>query len=320
MYEAYLPQIISLKDNLHVASFDVMKLLPAAFILDDAKNKGYLCKNTLIADTTSGTFGLALAMLCAERGLDLHLISDPAVSPILEHQIKILGAKIEVLTKPDNKGNFQKVRMERLNELLKENNNIFCPNQYSNPINKESYTLVAEKIIRSIGIVDTLVAPVGSGGSISGISSALKLVNPKIKVVAVDTHGSVLFGHDDRKRELRGLGNSLMPENLDHKLINAVHWISNTLAVSATQQAYRRLGYYWGPTSGAAYVVADWLSRKNPKEKIIFISPDKGHRYFDSVYLKMKDDINLEMFSPSYCKNPKDARTEWDYTILEKKG
>ncbi|HEX6870672.1 MAG TPA: pyridoxal-phosphate dependent enzyme, partial [Micromonosporaceae bacterium] len=155
---------------------------------------------------------------------------------------------------------------------------------YTNPDNPRSYATVAELLLECLGQVDCIVGPVGSGGSMCGTTSYLRTVLPECRAIGVDTHGSVLFGHPDAPRELRGLGMSLMPANLDHRIFDHVHWTTASVAYAATRQLHQRHALFMGPTSGAAYLVARWWAQANPGALTVVMLPDEGYRYQDTVY------------------------------------
>jgi hypothetical protein len=100
----------------------------------------------------------------------------------------------------------------------------------------------------------------------------------------VDTQSSILFGHPDGHRELRGLGMSLMPANLEHRTFDTVQWCSATAAYAATRELHRRHALFMGPTSGAAYLAARWFAERNPDALTVVMFPDEGYRYLDTVY------------------------------------
>ena len=280
-----LPRIVRLGRNLYGASFFLMKLLPARFILDRARDEGLLQPGSVVIETTSGTFGLALAMLCNLRGYRLFVVSDPAIDPPLQRRLEDLGATVAIVDKPAPVGGYQRARLDRMAEIQAAHPGHFWPSQYANPYNPGAYAPFAELLTESVGQVDCLVGTVGSGGSMCGTSSYLKLLFPRLKVIGVDTHGSVLFGQpDDKKRLLRGLGNSLMPQNLTHSLFDEAHWVSAAEGFAATRALHRKHALYMGPTSGSAYLVARWWAEKNPEATAVVIFPDEGYRYQNTVY------------------------------------
>jgi cysteine synthase len=312
-----LPKVIRLDDNLFGAAFFLMKLLPARFILDRARDEGLLHEGSVIVETTSGTFGLALAMLCNLRGYKLIIVSDPAIDPPLQRRLEDLGTTVEIVREPALTGGFQQARLDRMAEVRAAYPEHFWPAQYANPHNPGAYAPFAELLTETVGKIDCIVGAVGSGGSMCGVSSYLHLLFPQLKVIGVDTHGSVLFGQpDQQKRLLRGLGNSLMPENLDHSAFDEIHWVSAAEGFAATRAMHQRHALYMGPTSGAAYLVAQWWAKFNPGARVAVILPDEGYRYQDTVY----SDEWLHAQSvwlanapdaPLFVDHPLEAGAEW---------
>lgn len=281
---AALPSIVQLDDNLFGAAFVLMKLLPARFMLERARASGQLRPGSMVVETTSGTFGLGLAMLCRLRGYRLTLVSDPAIDAPFQRRLEDLGAVVDIVRTPRAVGGFQRARLERLAELRALHHDHYWPGQYDNPHNPGAYAPVAELLTETIGEIDVLVGTVGSGGSMCGTSSYLRTLFPGLVTVGVDTFGSVLFGQRDAPRKLRGLGNSLMPPNVDHRAFDEVHWMSAAEGFAATRELHREHAMFMGPTSGAAYRVARWWARRRRDAKIVVLFPDEGYRYQDTVY------------------------------------
>ncbi|MEO6503594.1 MAG: pyridoxal-phosphate dependent enzyme [Jatrophihabitantaceae bacterium] len=281
-----LPRLIRLTPNLYAASFTLMKLIPARHILRRAMANGQLQPETVIIETTSGTFGLALAMQGVHLDRRVVLVSDPVIDERLYRRLNDLGAQVDrVPAEAGNQvGGFQTARLNRLNELRAAYPSTFCPEQYSNPDNPQSYAVVAELLLECLGQVDCVVGPVGSGGSMCGTVGNLRSVLPDCQAIGVDTHGSVLFGHSDAHRELRGMGMSVLPVNLDHQIFDSVHWSAPAAAYQATRQLHRRHALFAGPSGGAAYLVARWWAAANPNALTVVMLPDEGHRYQDTVY------------------------------------
>lgn len=262
-----------------------MKLMPARFILENARAQGLLKPGTLVVETTSGTFGLALAMLCRLHGDHLHLVSDPAVDRPLHRRLTDLGAVVDIVSEPAAVGGLQQARLDRLAAVRAAYPDHFWPAQYSNSGNPDSYARLAKFLAEAVGPVDCLVGTVGSGGSMCGTSSFLRAVFPQMTAIGVDTYGSVLFGlADEGKRLLRGLGNSLMPANLNHRTFDEVHWVTGPEGFFATRELHRSHALFGGPTSGAAFLVARWYAARHPGARVVVLLPDEGYRYQDTVY------------------------------------
>jgi cysteine synthase A len=285
--QAYeIPRLIRLSPNLYAIAFTLMKMVPARYILRKAWREGRLGPGATIVETTSGTFGLALAMQAVHLERSVILVGDPVIDERLYRRLTDLGAVVHRVpaSAGSGPGGFQAARLAVVDRILAEQPEAFCPQQYSNPDNPRSYAMVAELLAECLGQVDCIVGPVGSGGSMTGTTTYLRSVMPECRAIAVDTHHSILFGHPAGDRELRGLGMSMMPANLDHRVIDSVHWCSASLAYAATRRLHRRHALFMGPTSGAAYLVAEWWSRANPGALTVVMMPDEGYRYQDTVY------------------------------------
>lgn len=279
-----LPTIIQIKSNLYAVVFKLMKLLPARGIIQEAYRRGEIKNNYTVVDTSSGTFALGMGIVCCELGLRFKIFGDPVIDKHLLTRLKELGGSVHIVEKAKNKGAYQIERLKALHLYLSQNQLSFWANQYDNLENNQSYAIVGELIIDTIGKDVNIVGPVGSGGSTGGIVEAMRKYNVNAELIGVDTFNSILFGQPDGVRDLRGLGNTIMPKNLHHQLYDQVHWVGANDAALCTRQLHKHHALFCGPTSGAAFLVADYLANKNKKQKYAFIAPDEGYRYQNTVY------------------------------------
>jgi cysteine synthase A len=174
--------------------------------------------------------------------------------------------------------------LECLQKILEDTPGTFWPRQYDSPENRLAYARLADLAVRSFGPIDCLVGCVGTGGSLCGTGAFLRELFPNLRIIAVDTHRSMLFGQPVGKRMLRGLGNSVLPANVRHEMVDEIHWVGALPAYATAHAMFRRHGLFMGPTSGAAALVASWFARRNPQTATLVIMPDEGHRYADTVY------------------------------------
>lgn len=279
-----IPTLVRLVPNLYALVYRLMKMLPARHILREARRAGTLSVGTTVVETTSGTFGLALAMQCALDEQPLILVGDPVIDARLHRQLNDLGARVDIVREPAARGGFQAPRLARVAEIRRSVADTFCPEQYANPANPDSYAVIADLLADRLGQVDCLVGPVGSGGSMCGTTRYLRSRHPDLVSIGVDANRSVLFGQDDGARILRGLGNSLLPRNLDHTQFDEVHWLGAAEAYSATRALHRAHALFMGPTSGASYLVGSWWAKRHPDALTVVVLPDEGYRYQDTVY------------------------------------
>jgi S-sulfo-L-cysteine synthase (3-phospho-L-serine-dependent) len=279
-----LPRIIRLTDNLYAAAFTLMKLLPARFIIDRAEADGILKPDTPVLETSSGTFGLALALVCGLRGYELTIVGDAAIDEELRTRLEMLGTRVVIVADNGHPGGIQGARLDCVEELRRRRPDSFVPNQYGNPDNGRSYEIVGELVLDTIGAVDCLVGAVGSGGSTGGMAAALRTENEALQLIGVDTHGSTIFGQPNAPRLLRGLGSSIYPANVCYMAYDEVHWVTPADAFRATHELYRKHALFMGPTSGASYLAAAWWAQCHPDSKVLVLLPDEGYRYQRTVY------------------------------------
>lgn len=279
-----LPRIVKLSDGLFGASFFLMKLLPARFMLERAVDHGLLKPGGTICESSSGTFGLALAMLAVQYGYKLVLVSDWSLDRHLRKRLIELGTHIDIVDQPSPGRGLQQTRLDRLAKYLNEIPDSFWPAQYSNKDNPLAYGKFAETLVERLGKIDCLIGPVGSGGSMCGTTRFLRAVFPELHAVGVDTPNSILFGQPAGETMVSGLGGGIVPFNVDHRQFDEVHWLTSAEMFKATHRLHQAHGLFMGPTSGAAYKVANWWSRTNPGKNVVAIFPDEGHRYVETVY------------------------------------
>lgn len=321
----YQPKLIPVEGNLYAAVFPAMKIYPAEFCIRSAQEQGWVTSQSLIVESSSGNMALGLAVVCNLRGFRLTLVSDYGCDVGLRKRLEGLGAAVEIVPGPAACGGYQRARLDRLDEIRAQSPDHWWVNQYDNPCNPGAYSPFAGQIVESLGQIDCLVGTVGSGGSMCGTATYLRELFPNMKAVGIDTFGSVLFGHPDEPRQLRGLGNSLLPKNLDHSVFDEVHWVTAAEAYMAARLLYKQTSLFCGGTSGAAWLVASRWSKRNPSAKVVCVLPDDGSRYLDTIY----DDNYLRANNlllpalpqwPREVERPLDAGPSWSCMHWGRRG
>jgi cysteine synthase len=310
-----LPTIIQLSDNLYIAAFKIMKLLPAKYMVLNAIRKNHIHTDTIITESSSGTFALGLGLICSELKLKFKIFSDPAIDDNLLTMLITLGGSVDILTSPSKDGTFQQARLNALKEFLKSSPSAYWLQQYDNLDNQRAYQEVGQQLFKLFNSNVNVVATVGSGGSSCGIIKSLRQFSPNSQLIGVDTFASVLFGQTCGPRSLRGLGNSILPKNLDHTCFDDIHWVNAESANWYTRYLYRKHAIFMGPTTGAAFQVANWYAKCHPEKNFCFIGADEGYRYISSVYgQRVTNDMNnYENATPSLVTSPQDIRSSWTY-------
>lgn len=294
------PRLAALAPNLIAAAFPLMKLMPARFILDQAQAAGALKPGGHIVETTSGTFGMALALLAAARGYRLTLVTTTGLTDAkFKARLERVGAHVVALEDASGDGD-QAGRLEKLHEILGGEPDSFWTRQYEGSGNWLAYSRLADLLAQAASQIDFLVGCVGTGGSLCGTGAFLRQAFPDVKIIAVDTHRSILFGQPLGRRMLRGLGNSILPANVRHDLVDEIHWVGAYPAYMKAHRLLREHGIFQGPTSGAAALVAEWIASIHPQATVAVILPDEGHRYVDTIY----DDTWLASLPGWPCETP----------------
>ncbi len=262
-----------------------MKDRVARTIVREARRLGVLRPGDPIIESSSGTMALGVALVGRSLGHAVHIVTDPRIDPLTLAKLRALGCEVHVVEAMTSHG-WQSARLERLEELMRDLPGAFWPQQYANPDNPGAYRTLAAELLADLGPFDTLVGAVGSGGSLCGSARALKESLPDLRVVGVDCVGSALFGQPDVPRRLQsGLGNSLLPKNLDRTLIDEVHWLNDHEAFAAARDLAREQQIFAGNTSGSVYRVLGGLAATAaPGTRIVGVFPDRGDRYVDTVY------------------------------------
>ncbi|MBA3468401.1 MAG: cysteine synthase family protein [Herpetosiphonaceae bacterium] len=263
-----------------------MKDRVAKQIILEAKRSGILKDDAPIIESSSGTMALGVALVGTYLGHSVHIVTDPRMDMITMVKLQSLGCIVHVVERMTSQG-WQSARLERLAELLEASPGAFWPQQYENPNNPLAYAELARELIDDIGRVDILIGSVGSGGSLCGTARALRTQQAApLRVIGLDAVGSFIFGQPDRPTRLQsGLGNSLIPANVDFSVIDEVHWLSDEEAFAATHELVRHEKIFAGNSSGSTYAVARWLGQRVPAgTNIVAIFPDRGDRYFSTFY------------------------------------
>jgi cysteine synthase A len=258
---------------------------PALHMVAAARERGELAPGAAILESTSGTMGLGLALAGITFGHPVTLVADPGMEPLMVHQLQALGATVDVVAEPHATGGWQQARRQRIRELLADEPIAWSPDQYNNPDNVAAYAPLALELVVQLGRIDVLVAAVGTGGHSAGIAKTLRLFNPGLKLVGVDSVRSTVFGQPAGPRLMRGLGSSIQPGNVDHPAFASVHWVAPGEAVWACRRLARQHYASGGWSVGAVALVASWLARTEPEHtRIVAIFPDGVHRYWNTVY------------------------------------
>jgi cysteine synthase A len=252
-------------------------------MIEAAEREGRLKKDTIIIEPTSGNTGIALAFVCAVKGYKLILTMPDTMSIERRTMLKAFGA--EVVLTPGNKGMAGAV--ERAEEILQKSTNAFMPQQFRNPANPEIHrkTTALEIWRDTDGQVDILVSGVGTGGTITGVTEALKKRKSSLRAIAVEPVDSpILSGGETGPHKIQGIGAGFVPPILNREIIDEIIQVSYPDAMKWSRQLARKEGIFAGISSGAAIHAAVEIAKKKETtgKLIVAILPDLGDRYLST--------------------------------------
>jgi cysteine synthase A len=255
----------------------------AASMIAAGELDGSITSKTLIVEPTSGNTGISLAFICAAKNYRLCLTMPDTMSIERRKLLKHMGA--ELILTPGASG--IPGAIEKAEEILESEKDAFMPDQFKNPANPRIHReTTAEEIWRDTeGRVDILVAGVGTGGTITGVSQAIKARKPSFKAVAVEpTDSAVLSGGQKGPHKIQGIGAGFVPDVLDQSLLDDVVTVSNDDAFETSRQLAKLEGIACGISSGAAVKAALEVARRPESggKTIVVIIPSLAERYIST--------------------------------------
>ena len=264
-------------------AFSVKCRIGAAMIWD-AEERGVLKQGMQVVEPTSGNTGIALAFVCAARGYPLTLTMPDTMSIERRLMLRAFGAKLVLTPGADGmKGAISKA------EELAADPEFFMPQQFKNPANPEIHlkTTGPEIWNDTDGNVDILVAGVGTGGTITGVSRYFEMERGKpIHSVAVEpTASPVLSGGEPGKHKIQGIGAGFIPDILDMNLVDEVVQVTDEEAFEMAPRVAQEEGITCGISCGAAMTAALRVAARPESEgkTIVVILPDSGERYLSTA-------------------------------------
>lgn len=256
-------------------------------MIDDAERRGFLTPGAHIIEPTSGNTGIALAFICAVRGYKLTLCMPESMSLERRAVLKHFGTNL-VLTPAERGMSGAVAAAQEIYETALKSGSAFIPQQFENPANPAIHeaTTGPEIWTDTAGKIDAIVAGVGTGGTITGVTRAIRKHNPAFQAIAVEpTASPVISGGAPGPHKIQGIGAGFIPGNLDQSLINSIEQVTNEDAIAWARRLAREEGIFGGISSGAN-VCAAYRVASRPEfagKSIVTICCSFGERYLSTA-------------------------------------
>jgi N-(2-amino-2-carboxyethyl)-L-glutamate synthase len=263
-----------------------VKLKAAAEMVAGAERDGLLSSDSVLVESSSGNLGVALSMIAASKGYRFLCVTDSRCNHSTRQLMEALGSDVHVVTTPDPERGLLGARLDFIHALCAADRRYVWLNQYANPNNwKAHYTRTAPAIVRQFPRLDVLFVGAGTTGTLMGCARYLRERNQRVRIVAVDSVGSVTFGGPPGRRLIPGLGTSVRPPLLDEHYVDEVILVEEADAIRACHRMARRGFLFGGSTGTVVSGATSWLAQHDEHGLVaVAIAPDLGERYLDSIY------------------------------------
>ncbi len=267
----FFSPLSSVKDRLAIA------------IIEDAERRGTICSGQTVVEATSGNTGIALAMVCAVKGYPFVAVMSDSFSVERRKLMRALGAKV-ILTPAAERGS----GMVNKAEQLASENGWFLSRQFENPANPEYHrNTTGPEILRDFAgrQLDYWVTGYGTGGTLTGAGSILKLARPDIKIIATEPEGAALLsGKEWQPHKIQGWTQDFIPKNLDHTLYDEIVPVSDFESIDTAKELAMKEGIFCGISSGGTFAAARKAAETAPQGSVLLaMLPDTGERYLSTI-------------------------------------
>jgi cysteine synthase A len=252
----------------------------------DAERKGLISKDSVIVEPTSGNQGIGLALVGAVRGYRTVIILPDSVSEERRKLMRHYGAEVVLVHDAGNIGDAIAECVRKAEEMRRADPRVYVPQQFSNPANPQAHKLhtALEIMEQAARPIHGFCSGIGTGGTLSGVGEVLKAQNPQIEIWAVEPENAAILAGGTIGTHLQmGIGDGLIPENLNRQIFSEVCVVSDADAIETSRELARKEGLMAGISSGTNVYAALKLARKlGPGKTVVTILPDTAERYFST--------------------------------------
>jgi N-(2-amino-2-carboxyethyl)-L-glutamate synthase len=255
-------------------------------MVEAAERNGVLKPDSILIESSSGNLGVALSMIAASKRYEFLCVTDSRCNLATRRVMEALGSQVHIITQPDPISGFLGARIEYVRALCASDDRYVCLDQYNNPQNwKAHYRTTAPAIARQFPQLDVLFVGAGTTGTLMGCARYFRARHSPVRIVAVDSFGSVTFGGEPGRRMIPGLGTSVRPPLLDESYVDEVVRVEEADAIRVCHRLARSGFLFGGSTGTIVSGAVGWLSHHDARDlTTVAIAPDLGERYLDTVY------------------------------------
>lgn len=264
-----------------------IKTRTAYNMLKEAEREGLIGPDSIIVEPTSGNQGIGIALVGAVKGYQVKIIMPDSVSEERRKLVQQYGAEVVLIHDDGDIGKCIDECLQTALRMEQEDERVYVPQQFSNRNNPlvHKYHTAVEILEQAEGPIDGFCSGVGTGGTLSGIGEVLKNQYPDITIWAVEPeHAAILSGGSIGTHLQMGIGDGLIPENLNMDIYEDICVVTDEEALEVSRQLARKEGLLCGISSGSNVAAAIRLAKKLGRGKrVVTILPDTGERYFSTV-------------------------------------
>lgn len=263
-----------------------IKIKAATEMVEAAERAGTLRPGSILVESSSGNLGMALSMIAASKGYGFVCVTDSRCNLSARLTMEALGARVHVVTEPAGEGGFLGARIRYVEQLCAGDDRYVWLNQYLNPGNQRAhYRHTAPAIAREFPGLDVLFVGAGTTGTLMGCARYFREWHRPVRIVAIDSVGSVTFGAPAGRRMIPGLGTGVRPPMLDESYVDDVVHVEEVDTIRACHRMARK-GFLFGGSTGTVVSGAmRWLANNDGADlTCVALAPDFGERYLDTVY------------------------------------
>lgn len=263
-----------------------IKTRTACNMILDAEARGLLTPDTVIVEPTSGNQGIGLALVGAVKGYRVRIIMPDSVSEERRKLIQAYGAELVLIHDDGDIGACIQACLDTANRMAREDKNVWVPQQFENPSNPAVHKAqTAMEILDQVeGEIHGFCSGVGTGGTLSGVGAVLKDRFPDLKIWVAEPQNAAILSQGPIGSHLQmGIGDGLIPDNLDMTIFDQVSIVTDQEAIQTAQRLMREEGILCAISSGSNVTVALRMAKELGEGKtVVTILPDTGERYFST--------------------------------------